>query len=240
MPLMHGKSAKAFSHNVGAEMDAGKPQKQSLAIAYAVKRRAKKAHGGAMCAEGCAMDHEHMYEDGGAVAAGPHISASAGKVESDAFKNSGKAQLQKIMDYVTGSPMSGSGTAKAAPLPSPTPKMARGGMADAEDEYDPMQHPEPIYDEAAEHEDDDMISRIMRQRFSMGGKVANNVGTGQEADAEENQFDDLVKDDDLEFHYTGANSGDDLGDQQEDEDRHDIVSKIMKSRAKKDRLPRPA
>ncbi len=48
MPLMKGKSEKAFSHNVSAEMHAGKPQKQSLAIAYSLKRKAAKkmAHGG--------------------------------------------------------------------------------------------------------------------------------------------------------------------------------------------------
>lgn len=40
MPLLKGKSQKAFSHNVGVEMDAGKDQKQALAIAYAMKRRA--------------------------------------------------------------------------------------------------------------------------------------------------------------------------------------------------------
>lgn len=42
MPLIHGKSEKAFEHNIKAEMGAGKPQKQSLAIAYAVKRAAAK------------------------------------------------------------------------------------------------------------------------------------------------------------------------------------------------------
>lgn len=34
MPLMKGKSKEAFSHNVKAEMQAGKPQKQAVAIAY--------------------------------------------------------------------------------------------------------------------------------------------------------------------------------------------------------------
>lgn len=42
MPLMRSKSDKAFSKNVAAEMASGKPKKQALAIAYAVKR---KAHG---------------------------------------------------------------------------------------------------------------------------------------------------------------------------------------------------
>jgi len=47
MPLMHSKSKKAFGSNVRAEMNAGKPQKQALAIAYSVKRKAAhKAHGG--------------------------------------------------------------------------------------------------------------------------------------------------------------------------------------------------
>lgn len=45
---MHKKSKKAFKHNVEAEMHAGKPQDQSLAIAYSVKRKAKKAAGGSV------------------------------------------------------------------------------------------------------------------------------------------------------------------------------------------------
>lgn len=47
MPLIKRPSQKAFSHNLKAEMHAGKPQKQALAIAYSVMRRNKhKAHGG--------------------------------------------------------------------------------------------------------------------------------------------------------------------------------------------------
>jgi len=37
MPLIKGKSKGAFAHNVKAEIAAGKPPKQSLAIAYAEK-----------------------------------------------------------------------------------------------------------------------------------------------------------------------------------------------------------
>ncbi len=86
-----------------------------------------------------------------------------------------------------------------------------------------------------------MIDHIMKKRaYSKGGMVANDVGTGQEADKLPNQFDDLVLRDDLESSYTGANSGDELGNAQEDEDRRDIVAMIMKSRKKKDRLPSPA
>ncbi len=42
MPLKKSKSAKAFKSNIRAEVHAGKPVKQSVAIAYSVKRRAKK------------------------------------------------------------------------------------------------------------------------------------------------------------------------------------------------------
>jgi len=40
MPLTKSSSPKAFRANVKAEMAAGKPQKQAVAIAYSVKREA--------------------------------------------------------------------------------------------------------------------------------------------------------------------------------------------------------
>jgi hypothetical protein len=49
MPLTKSKSKKAFEHNIRTEIVQGnKPQKQAVAIAYAVKRKAKKAVGGRM------------------------------------------------------------------------------------------------------------------------------------------------------------------------------------------------
>ena len=50
MPLVKSKSPKAFKANVKAEIAAGKPQKQAVAIAYDVQRRAKKADGGGLYA----------------------------------------------------------------------------------------------------------------------------------------------------------------------------------------------
>ena len=41
MSLEKSSSKQAFSHNVKAEMDAGKPQKQAVAIAYSEKRKAQ-------------------------------------------------------------------------------------------------------------------------------------------------------------------------------------------------------
>lgn len=46
MPLIKSKSEKAFKKNISAEVKAGKPVKQAVAIAYSVKRAAKKAKGG--------------------------------------------------------------------------------------------------------------------------------------------------------------------------------------------------
>ncbi len=45
MPLVGGKKAKSkkgFSTNIKREMEAGKPQKQAVAIAYSKAREAKK------------------------------------------------------------------------------------------------------------------------------------------------------------------------------------------------------
>jgi len=45
MPLKHSKSAEAFTANLKAELGAGKPQKQALAIAYQVQKQAiREAH----------------------------------------------------------------------------------------------------------------------------------------------------------------------------------------------------
>ena len=45
MPLIKSKSDKAFKKNISAEVKAGKPVKQAVAIAYSVKRAAKKDGG---------------------------------------------------------------------------------------------------------------------------------------------------------------------------------------------------
>ena len=41
MPLIKSKSDKAFKENIKREIASGKPQKQSVAIAYSVKREAQ-------------------------------------------------------------------------------------------------------------------------------------------------------------------------------------------------------
>jgi len=45
MPLVKSKSPEAFCKNIKAEVKAGKPVKQAVAIAYAVKRSAPAPKG---------------------------------------------------------------------------------------------------------------------------------------------------------------------------------------------------
>ncbi len=75
-------------------------------------------------------------------------------------------------------------------------------------------------------------------KMSEGGMIAND--TDFSADKEDAEYDDLVKRDELEFSYDGENSGDEEGNEQVEEDEKDVVSQIMKSRKKKDKMPRPA
>lgn len=117
-------------------------------------------------------------------------------------------------------------------------KMAEGGFVEDEEASGYQAMPEPDEDDDGDDDGSNgIVDRIMK-RFAKGGAVAND--TPPEADFEENDFDVLPEMEDTEADETGANSGDEMGDKQEDEDRHDIVGRIMKSRSKKDRMPRPA
>lgn len=91
----------------------------------------------------------------------------------------------------------------------------------------------------------DLVDRIMkkRQMYSEGGKIANGGDDDLDkmADGRPNNFDDLALRDDLESSYgEDNNAGDANGDAQEDEDRADIVARIMRQRSMKQRNPVPA
>lgn len=198
MPLMHGKGQKAFEHNIKAEMHADKPLKQSLAIAYAMKRRSQKRH-----------DHEDEYAKGGDVGGGKH------------FKNPHPEGIAEFEEEENRSGYS------HGDLPCPDCESGHCNIHGA----DMLEH------------GGDVVDRIMRKgvtKMSEGGRVANQdhgENDNDLADFSRNEFDDLVLRDDLEQHYTGENSGDYLDDEREDDDRHDIVARVMRSQAKKDRNP---
>lgn len=95
--------------------------------------------------------------------------------------------------------------------------------------------------EGGEMEDEESHPMVKRLMMSRGGIVSNEE-SGESTDeptmakADSNEFDDLALRDDLEGSYTGEKSGDEMGDSVESDDRKDIISRILKSRSKKDRM----
>ena len=143
MPLKKSTSKKAFTENVRAEIAAGKPQKQAVAIAYAVKRSAKKADGGGLYANIHAKQErikhgsgEHMRRPGqkGAPTAQAFIDAA-----KTAKKASGGVSLSvgrgEKLPTNQGAGLTAKGRAKAnratgshlqAPAPNPKTKKDEG------------------------------------------------------------------------------------------------------------------
>ena len=279
MPLIAGKSPKSFSKNVATEMNAGKPQKQSLAIAYAMKKRAKKmAKGGAIRPT---SDEEHEAVPNYMDFLETHPEMQKAKPPPD-FEDKVKSDLEDP-HYVT---TDDDYYAAKGGLMKPgmvdrimkKRKMAEGGeitdnyessssanhqdefmdldatdeqksgfvdhmgdmkrpnrMAMSEDDRRLNQHgemetgPMGAYAEGGQITDNeqdaehmlDMVGRIIAKRqkcFSEGGLVAND--TQITAGFKPANYDDLALRDDLESKYTGMNSGDEIGNAQEDSDRN--------------------
>lgn len=158
--------------------------------------------------------------------------AAGGEVDEDAPNLPGAGDFQsgfrKKTHYAEGG--------EVAPKPSPTPKEKPHLTHEQEEELKGI--PAPMAEGGEVHEGfkDDLVNRIMKKLSP--GQEAN--ATPPIADELPAEYDDLVLDDNLESTYgDDDNSGDALGNAQEDEDRRDIVSRIMASRKKKDRLPNP-
>ncbi len=222
-----------------------------MAIKYAMKKKAKK-----MCADGGMMMEpeadETPKEDGY-----KNFDKEKGKEISDSFVSGyadggrvGKARHgtssvvshekgvhEPIMRSDPGTSIAGAHHGKYGNNQETSKRIHKEKL----DEMRSMPRPHGEYAEGGEvgKDDDDLVMTIMKKRYSKGGQVSNDVGEGQDVDKMANQFDDLVLDDDLSADYTGENSGDEIGNEQEDDDRKDVVSQIMKSRKKKDRLPNP-
>lgn len=84
----------------------------------------------------------------------------------------------------------------------------------------------------------DIVSRIMHKKYSHGGVVSNQGQSmpSHQAGSKPREFDYLVEEGGPES--TQHDLGDELGNAREDHDRHDIVSKIMHSLAKKGKMPK--
>lgn len=95
MPLLKGRSKKAFSKNVETEMKAGKPQNQSLAIAYSIKskNRKKMADGGvAIRAASSRPDADSRTREEMEMIKNP-MRRDKFEGESENFHNEGKADI---------------------------------------------------------------------------------------------------------------------------------------------------
>lgn len=208
MPLFKGKSEAAFKHNVRTEMNAGKSQKQSLAIAYQMKRKKKMAKGG---------DVKGVHRDQmskGKSLAGEIVRGAreGGKEKHQSMNELAKTLHEEKLEELKG-------------MKGPHGNYAEGGEVDG-----------PVSEEEAKKfakgagfaDGGEVTCPHCTKTFSHGGQVAND--DMMLADTLPNEFDDLVLDDDAPVHkYTGKDSGDEIGGPSKD----DIVAKAMLKRKKK-------
>lgn len=232
MPLFKGKSKKAFSKNVEAEMDEGKPQKQSLAIAYSMAKRSgkkKMAEGGLMDALVKGLTPGDSFSKVKKAEGGMIHAKDSGFVdhEGNEIKHNGPSISEDDRS------LNQHGELEEGP---------QGGGEGFHDESYMGHKNDPHDNYQSEDHELDMLTRIMNKEkmYSQGGKVANGGDDDLDmmADGKPNNFDDLALRDDLESSYDGSNAGDHLGNDQEDSDRKDMVSRIMASERKKDKLPK--
>lgn len=106
--------------------------------------------------------------------------------------------------------------------------MEHGGMAE-----DPKGDDGYVSDGIAMLAMGGVIDRIMKKRAGAEG-----LPLADFESADYDVMDQKAAPDDAD--YSAANSGDEKGNEALDEDEHDVVSRIMKSRSKKDKNPRPA
>lgn len=156
MPLIKSSSDPAFKSNLKAEMAAGKPQNQSLAIAYRIKREGR-AMGGPPPAS-----WQVRKEASGMTHSGPIMSAVAGRTDhlpmsvapgshvlpADHVSSLGQGNTQSgmaVLGHMFGSsgPLGigknmGIKHGAGAPRPPKAPKLAKGGAPESNDEPVPI------------------------------------------------------------------------------------------------------
>lgn len=242
MPLIHSASNKAFKRNIKAEMHAGKPQKQSLAIAYSTQRAAsgrkkmakggmagpeqpsdiKCAHGGpAHCMEGCYAEGG-MAERPGATATGePGVP----------MRKSDDRRLAES-DYM-GKDWDG----------GPDYQHADTSMGPSKDQYDAEQwvaHGGMISDRAKSIAEAIMAKKKMTKMMAEGGEAtledneeedASPLTTEEEGNADA-AHEKIYDDDQLSEQPKDSNEDD---EELDDEDKNDMVGSIRKKMKAKSR-----
>lgn len=236
----------------------------SMAMKYAMKK--KMAKGGSSCVgsecQGCSSPQ--CYAAGGFTEGGVHTPVHGSSTDPKKERGSGMSRAGEHVRGIEGAKERGMHKAAAHRLES-AKKLHEQNLSELKSMKKPnlyadggeVEPPKPPVDperakkaeesmrkafgysdggEADEGSDfsDDMVNRIMKHRFSKGEEEP-------VADFESNDFDYLDQiGGDHEADYDEENSGDDIGNEAEDEDQHDVVKRIMKSRSKKDKMPRPA
>lgn len=200
----------------------------SMAVKYGLMKRAQKSKA---CEEhgmpDCEMCHGGMMAEGGEVDDSDSMTPGGTHRDLSEFHNGRNLGMSAAGAHVRGAAMAkkaGQHRAEASRIDS-----AKNLHREALDKLKSAKRPH-LYAEGGEVDDSDIVDRIMNSR--KGEPVA---------DFENNDFDYMDETSPgAEGDYTGTNSGDEIGNAQEDEDQRDIVARIMRSRAKKDRMPRPA
>jgi hypothetical protein len=231
MPLIKGKSPKAFSKNVETEMHAGKPQKTALAIAYSVKRKAPK-----------------KMAEGGMISPGD---ARGPKSESPMPESTHEDAMRFATDKRDAAIMKAHEEFR---------KMSEGGMISAGDDRGESSEPsahEPTYEDQILESKDEMTARHLHEMESLahGGSIAEHImsrkayADGGEVDLdtneeeqpngfyERNEHEALEEDRDSTMdgiHQPKDSNEHDPGDELlEESDEHDMVGKIMKKNKSK-------
>lgn len=214
MPLFKGASKKVMSKNIKTEMDAGKPQKQSIAIAYNMaKRNGKKmSKGGSIGRDEAKLDADHVHTEE-CMSEGGSCYARGGIVEGEASKK--MESLNSSVHALNGDDWDerDEAASKASMKPMSEPKLDSGLDADLDEEeshLEPTFPPEaptakapkkfmadggraemdPI-DTADSHDSDelDMVASIMEKRKMMA--EGGSVDVSENADEEYNHEDQL-------------------------------------------------
>lgn len=160
MPLIKSKSKKAFGKNVAAEMHAGKPQKQSLAIAYSIQRKSKKAYGGKIDEKMAKKHHMHDKMPGSKYAEGGYIKNDPMEMHQERMKDLYKDRAADEMPF--DGHMDERDIVDAIRMKRKM--MADGGMVDLDENAE--EHPNYFYhlnEDTALKEDDDDILADMHQ-----------------------------------------------------------------------------
>lgn len=230
MPLMKSASKKAFGKNVETEMEAGKPQKQSLAIAFSTQRHNKKkkmAYGGKAEADG-AVDPAPRKPDDKRLPEDEYMAghfADGGEVDNDAEESPEvKAAATQEQDDINRSIADRTRARQAEGKPG----YAKGGAV----------HPMDLMsdDERATSIADAILAK--RKKMADGGMV-----DMDNKESDDNAFDDLNMDavkkesyDDDQLSPQPMDSNE-TGDDREDESENhmDMVSAIRRKLAAKRR-----